>query len=92
MNKSIENSLPPAKNLRRSFECAVRDIYEVSLTGKISQYRTPIAQRTRTAVGKSPVDAEKRALSDAAKALAQLWKVSPSSSDRKIIADPGKNA
>ncbi len=73
-NKSPEPGLPAAKNLRHAFESAVRDIYEVGLTGKVSQYRTPIVQRT----GGSPVDAEKRAVTDAARALAQLWKVSPS--------------
>jgi hypothetical protein len=78
INKSIEQSLPRAKNLKRSFEVAVRDIYQVGLTGKVSQYRTPIVQRVGSAVPKSSVDAEKRALSDAAKALAQLWNISPS--------------
>ena len=78
-NRSGVQGLPPAKNLKRAFECAVRDIYEVGLTGKVSQYRTPIAQRAGTGVvGSSVDDAEKRALSDAARALAQLWKVSPS--------------
>ena len=78
-NRSGVPGLPPAKNLKRAFECAVRDIYEVGLTGKVSQYRTPIAQRAGTGVARSSVDdAEKRALSDAARALAQLWKVSPS--------------
>jgi hypothetical protein len=73
-NKNSEQGLPPAKNLKRAFESAVRDIYEAGLTGKISPYRTPIVAR---ASGPS-VDAEKRALTDAARALAQLWKVSPS--------------
>ncbi|HEY3617234.1 MAG TPA: hypothetical protein VGK96_10505 [Candidatus Sulfotelmatobacter sp.] len=77
-NRSGVQGLPPAKNLKRAFECAVRDIYEVGLTGKVSQYRTPIAQRAGTGVAASSGDAEKRALSDAARALAQLWKVSPS--------------
>jgi hypothetical protein len=78
-NKSGLQALPSAKNLKRAFECAVRDIYEVGLTGKVSEYRTPIAQRAGTGVAGSSVDdAEKRALSDAARALAQLWKVSPS--------------
>jgi hypothetical protein len=77
-NKSGLQALPPTKNLKRAFECAVRDIYEVGLTGKVSQYRTPIAQRAGTGVAGSSADAEKRALSDAARALAQLWKVSPS--------------
>jgi hypothetical protein len=76
-NRSAAQALPPAKNLRRSFECAVRDIYQVGLTGKASQYRTPIVQRAGSGMEASSVDAEKRALTDAARALAQLWKVSP---------------
>jgi hypothetical protein len=79
-SKSAEQPLPPAKNLKRAFECAVRDIYQAGVTGHISRYRTPIVQRSGTSASGSHVDAEKRALSDAAKALAQLWKVSPSSS------------
>lgn len=79
MNKtSQERSVP--KNLQRTFETAVRDIYQVSLTGKVSQYRTPIVQRAGAAAQESYLSAEKRALSDAAKALAQLWRVSPTSS------------
>jgi hypothetical protein len=77
-NKNPEQGLPVSKNLKRTFESAVRDIYEVGLTGKASQYRTPIVQRAGGGADGSSVDAEKRALSDAAKALAQLWKVSPS--------------
>ena len=77
-NKAEGQALPPAKHLKRAFECAVRDIYQVSLTGKVSEYRTPIVQRAGTGIGGSSVDAEKRALTDAARALAQLWKVSPS--------------
>ena len=77
-NKSPEQGMPEAKNLKRAFECAVRDIYEVGLTGEVSHYRTPIAQRAGASAARSSVDAEKRALSDAARALAQLWKVSPS--------------
>ena len=62
-------ALPPAKNLKRAFECAVHDIYEVGLTGKVSQYRTPIVQRAGRGLAERPVEAEKRALSDAARAL-----------------------
>jgi len=72
--------LPVTMNLKRTFENAVRDIYQVSLNGKASRYRTPIVQRAGTAACESKANAEKRALSDAAKALAQLWKVSPTSS------------
>ena len=77
-NKSGIHALPPAKNLKRSFECAVRDIYEVGLTGKVSQYRTPIVQGAGASAAGTSVEAEKRALSDAARALALLWKVSSS--------------
>ena len=65
------------KDLKRTFENAVRDIYQAGITGKISQYRTPIVQRAGVPAPSGP-NAEKQALSDAAKALAQLWKVSHS--------------
>ena len=77
-NKSGVHAFPPAKNLKRSFECAVRDIYEVGLTGRVSQYRTPIVHRAGASAAGTSVEAEKRALSDAARALALLWKVSSS--------------
>jgi len=79
-SKNTQQTLPTAKNLQRAFERAVRDMYEASLTGHISQYRSPIFQRAGKSAPMTPADAEKQALSDAAKALAQLWKVSPSSS------------
>ena len=65
-------------NLKRTFENAVRDIYQAG-TGKPSNYRRPIVQRPRVAV-ESSENREKKALSDAAKALAQLWKIAPNSS------------
>jgi hypothetical protein len=65
------------KNLKLAFENAVRDIYQAGLTGKISQYRSPIVQRAGVP-SPTGLNAEKQALSDAARALAQLWKVSPS--------------
>ena len=79
-SKFSERHLPPAKNLKRAFECAVQDIHQAGLTGRISRYRTPIVQRASTIGAGTTVDAEKRALADAAKALAQLWKIAPSSS------------
>jgi hypothetical protein len=79
-SKIADKPLPPAKNLKRSFECAVRDIYQVSLTGKASQYRTPIVQRAGASLSSSSVEVKQRALADAAKALALLWKISPHSS------------
>ena len=77
MNKSAEQKSFAPKNLQRAFEHAVRDIYEAGLTGKVSQYRTPIVQRVGMRTSSSPATAEKQALTDAAKALAQLWKISP---------------
>lgn len=68
----------PAMNLQRTFENAVRDIYQAGL-GKISRDRTPIVQRRVNASAVSSDTAQKQALSDAAKALAQLWKVGPNS-------------
>lgn len=70
---------PPVKgNLQRAFESAVRDIHEAA-TGKISRYRKPIFARP-IANPESSLSAEKRALSDAAKALAELWKIPQTSS------------
>lgn len=76
-SKSAHQPAALPKNLKRTFENAVRDIYQAGLTGKISQYRTPIVQRAGVPNPSGP-NAEKQALSDAAKALAELWKVSPS--------------
>jgi hypothetical protein len=65
-------------NLKHTFENAVRDIYQSGITGKTSNYRRPIVQRSHIP-SESSANAQKRALSDAAKALAQLWKVAPNS-------------
>jgi hypothetical protein len=65
-------------NLKHTFENAVRDIYQAGITGKTSNYRRPIVQRS-PALSESSDNAQKKALSDAAKALAQLWKVAPNS-------------
>jgi hypothetical protein len=65
-------------NLKHSFENAVRDIYQAGINGKMSNYRRPIVQRSPVP-SESSANAQKRALSDAAKALAQLWKVAPNS-------------
>ena len=63
-------------NLKRTFENAVRDIYQAGLNTR-SSYRRPIVQRSAVAP-ESSANMQKKALSEAAKALAQLWKVSPS--------------
>jgi hypothetical protein len=65
-------------NLKHTFENAVRDIYQAGITGKTSNYRRPIVQRSHVHA-ESSANAQKRALSDAAKALAQLWRVVPNS-------------
>jgi hypothetical protein len=70
-----QQSSVPAKNLQGAFESAVRDIHQAGLTGKASAYRTPIVQRAGR-VASAYGNPEKQALSDAAKALAQLWNVS----------------
>jgi hypothetical protein len=75
MMNNVQPRVVPTKNLQGAFESAVQDIYEARLTGKASAYRTPIVQRTGVGAPSGYVNAEKQALSDAAKALAQLWKV-----------------
>ena len=67
LNKSLS---PDA--LRREFETAVCELHDLDPVAQKRrlQYRTPIVQRAGICV-----DVEKRALSDAARALAQLWKV-----------------
>ena len=60
---------------KKTFESALAQIQKSGQKG--SDYRTPIGMR-RTAVS-SPVGqvAEKQAVTDAARALAHLWHVSP---------------
>jgi hypothetical protein len=66
---------PSAEDLRRAFETAVCEIHQSDLAAKKTlRHRTPIVQRARF-FGISQRDAEKRALTDAARALAQLWKL-----------------
>lgn len=72
----IEEQRPPsAEDLRRVFETAVCDLHEADLAArKRVKYRSPIVPR-RMVSEISHADAEKRALSSAARALAELWKV-----------------
>jgi len=65
---------PSAEDLRRVFETAVREIYQSDLAAKKLQYGIPIVQRAKR-LRITQADAEKRALADAARVLAQLWKV-----------------
>ncbi len=63
-----------AGELRRAFEKAVFELHQADLTTKKRQeYSSPIVPRRRI-LGLSQVDAEKRALSDAARALTALWR------------------
>jgi hypothetical protein len=64
-----------ADDLRSAFETAISELHEADRAAKRrSRYRTPIVPHGGI-LGISQADAEKRALSDAARALAQLWKV-----------------
>ena len=76
--KALETKQFVLKHLQRSFENAVGDMHTAGVMGKVSQRRTPIGQRP-LCNSESAVSAEKRALSDAAKALSALWKVAPNS-------------
>ena len=78
MSKRAEPSILADKNLKRAFANAVRDIYQAGLTGQPSRYRSPIFQRAKNVPSHS--NDEKKAVSDAASALAQLWRVSTNSS------------
>lgn len=56
-----------AEDLKRLFDAAVRS----DRSARSLRQQTPIVER------RADSDAEKRALLDAARALAQLWKISP---------------
>jgi hypothetical protein len=74
--QSLETHRPPSSDdLRHVFEKAVGEIHRADVAAKKSlQYRAPIVPRARV-LGISQANAEQRAVSDAARALAQLWKV-----------------
>ena len=59
------------EDLRRKFESAVCELHPADFARK----RLPIVPR-RTVLGISQADAEKRAVTEAAQALAVLWKLS----------------
>jgi hypothetical protein len=72
--QEMQGQRPPSPDdLRRAFETAVCEIHRADLAAK-AQYKIPIVSRARL-LGLSQAGAEKRALSDAARALAQLWKI-----------------
>jgi hypothetical protein len=61
---------------KQTFESAIAQIQKNGQ--KTSDYRTPIGMRRRTAVSTQVGQvAEKQAVTDAARALAHLWHVSP---------------
>jgi hypothetical protein len=72
----MANSVPaqPAADLRRTFESAIAQIQQGAKPQ--SRSKTPIFVRKLVIMPEGP-DAEKRALTDAARALAQLWNISP---------------
>jgi hypothetical protein len=70
---------PSPEDLRRAFEKAMIEIHEADFPAsepadKKAQYRSPIVQRAKR-LGISRARAEECALSDAARALALLWKI-----------------
>jgi hypothetical protein len=66
-NKITNSSTPSAEDLKRVFEAGVCPLG----VNDAAKQRVPIFTRV------GGPDAEKRALADAARALAQLWKISP---------------
>jgi hypothetical protein len=66
---------PSPEDLKQVFESAVCEIHQADVEAKKRlKYGAPIVSRARI-LGLSQAGAEKRALTDAARALAQLWKV-----------------
>ena len=66
---------PSPEDLRRAFEKAMIEIHQAGFPAdKKVQYRSPIVQRAKR-FGMSQTRAEECALSDAARALALLWKI-----------------
>jgi hypothetical protein len=73
--RGIEPNRPHSANdLRRAFENAVCELRKADAAKKGLRYYTPIFQR-RDILGRSQDNTEKRALTNAARALAQLWKI-----------------
>jgi hypothetical protein len=72
-NNSPQRSSSP-EDLRQAFETAVVEIHQPDLIKR----RLPIVRHNRQAAAlNGQAGREKRAVSDAAQALAQLWKLSP---------------
>jgi hypothetical protein len=73
INKIAEPAINAA-SLRLVFEAAVEDIHHTEPVTPRVRYGAPIVPR-RVPAAMSRVGGEKRAVSDAARALAQLWKL-----------------
>lgn len=67
-------SAPPTDELRRTFEAAFAQVQQSGKT--LNRSQTPIFVRTQRPESNDAV-AEKQALTAAARALAQLWNISP---------------
>ena len=65
---------PPEDDLRRTFATAIAQMQQSKRP--LSRSQTPIFVR-KQAIAPNRPDAEKRALTAAARALAQLWNISP---------------
>jgi hypothetical protein len=66
---------PSTEDLRRAFEKAMIEIHQAEFPGdKKVRYRSPIVERAKR-LGISQARAEECAISDAARALALLWKI-----------------
>ena len=76
INKCATQNAPSAKDLQEAFETAVCEIHQVEIASQTLRHHMPIVQRIPARAPISRIDAEKRAVSDAANALARLWKVS----------------
>jgi len=73
INKNAASKPPSSVDLRRVFETAVEESQQPGkLTARV-RYDAPIVARSFAA--SSQAGGEKRALSDAARALAVLWKL-----------------
>jgi hypothetical protein len=72
----MANSTPaqPAADLRRTFESAIAQVQQGAKP--LNRSKMPIFVRKQAVTPKS-ADAEKQALTEAARALAQLWNISP---------------
>jgi len=75
-SQHFEAQRPPSTtDLRHVFESAVSEIHRAEVDSrKPVRYGAPIVSRAKV-LGISQADAEKRALSDAARALSRLWRL-----------------